>query len=229
MGRLPGHGPGYEIRRQKVIRAGARVFARKGYLAATVDDVGRAAKLSRGALYYYIGSKENLLVEIQSSVMIPLLQAVREVSNADAGPMVRLRLVSEVLLSFIFRCLDYIWVYEREYRNLGPARRRQVLEQRHEFERIVQSLIEEAIARGMAHDLNPRLAMLQYLNMHNHTYTWLPSNREWSATTLSTEYCRTLFAGFFGKNYDVETIEGLAAAYWRKYPLDLDSFLSHSK
>ncbi|WP_030621990.1 TetR/AcrR family transcriptional regulator, partial [Streptomyces fulvoviolaceus] len=68
MPRPPGHGPDFEVRRQKIIDTAAELFARQGYAATSVNDLGRAVGLAKGALYYYIGSKENLLIEIQSRV-----------------------------------------------------------------------------------------------------------------------------------------------------------------
>ncbi|MEW2397245.1 helix-turn-helix domain-containing protein [Streptomyces sp. NPDC046862] len=60
-----GSRPDYEIRRQKVIDTAARLFARKGYAATSVNDPSQAAGLAKGALYYSVGFKENLLIEIQ--------------------------------------------------------------------------------------------------------------------------------------------------------------------
>jgi len=44
--------------------------------------------------------------------------------------------------------------------------------------------------------MDARLATLQFLNLHNHTYQWARhANRHWSALELSREYCRTLLHG----------------------------------
>jgi AcrR family transcriptional regulator len=46
---------------RKLFDAGMRVFADRGYHAARVDDIVRAAKTSHGTFYLYFASKEDLL------------------------------------------------------------------------------------------------------------------------------------------------------------------------
>ena len=46
---------------RRLLDAGLRVFARRGYHAARVDDVVRAARTSHGTFYLYFANKEDLL------------------------------------------------------------------------------------------------------------------------------------------------------------------------
>ncbi len=58
-----------ELRRQEsyrghILRAAERVILRKGYSALTMDDVARAARLSKATVYKYVAGKGDLLFEI---------------------------------------------------------------------------------------------------------------------------------------------------------------------
>ncbi|GAB3378482.1 TetR/AcrR family transcriptional regulator [Amycolatopsis echigonensis] len=213
MPRPPGHGPGYEIKRQEIIDQAAALFAKHGYAATGIAELGQVAGLAKGALYYYIGSKENLLVEIQDRVLGPLLTAARQIAALDEDPVLRLRLLSETLLGNILARLDHIWVYEHDYRHLRGANRARLLRQRREFEKIVLDLLAEAMESGAFRRLDPRLAMLQFLNLHNHTYQWAHRDGQWDAEFLSREYCATLFSGFCNSGYDVAGLEKRLADY----------------
>ena len=46
---------------RKLFDAGMRVFAERGYHAARVDDIVRAARTSHGTFYLYFANKEDLL------------------------------------------------------------------------------------------------------------------------------------------------------------------------
>ena len=46
--------------RRAILEAGERLFARRGYEAATMGEIGAAAGLSRGAPAYFFGTKEDL-------------------------------------------------------------------------------------------------------------------------------------------------------------------------
>src|ERR1700712_5053805 len=61
MGRTPGATAAGT--QQRLLRAAADVFARRGYEGARVADIAATAELSNGALYSYFGSKADLLVQ----------------------------------------------------------------------------------------------------------------------------------------------------------------------
>ncbi|WP_329530388.1 TetR/AcrR family transcriptional regulator [Streptomyces sp. NBC_01450] len=223
MPRPPGHGPGFEIRRQKIIDIAASLFAQQGYAATSINDLGRAVGLAKGALYYYIGSKENLLVEIQSRVMGPLLSRARQIADLDVDPLLRLRLLSESLLTIIFRRLDHIWVYEHDYRSLSGDELKTLLAQRSDFEQLISEMLSQAMEQGMFRTMSPRLATLQFLNLHNHTYQWVKPDGQWDAQFLSHEYCATLFRGFGAPDHALPKVEKQAQEFKRDQPgLPLD-------
>lgn len=53
-----------EDRREQIIDAAMRVFARKGFAKATNKDIAREASITPGLIYYYFESKEALLKAI---------------------------------------------------------------------------------------------------------------------------------------------------------------------
>ena len=61
MGRTPGATAAST--RERLLRAAADVFGRRGYAGTRVSEIAAAAGLSNGALYAYFGSKGELLVD----------------------------------------------------------------------------------------------------------------------------------------------------------------------
>ena len=53
-----------EEAKTKIVEAARIVFAKKGYHDSTMDDVAKEVGVSKGALYSYFKSKEDLLKEI---------------------------------------------------------------------------------------------------------------------------------------------------------------------
>ncbi len=51
-------------RRESILAAAERVFVRKGISSATMEDIAREAELSKGALYLYFQSKDELFLSI---------------------------------------------------------------------------------------------------------------------------------------------------------------------
>ncbi|PBC48031.1 TetR family transcriptional regulator [Rhodococcus sp. ACS1] len=213
MPRPPGHGPGYEIKRQDIIDQAAALFAKNGYASTGIAEIIEVTGLARGALYYYIGSKENLLVEIQNRVMEPLLVSVRRIVALDEDPVLCLRMLSQALLENILARLDHVWVYEHDYRNLRGANLSRMLRQRREFEDLVEELLVAAMEAGSFRKMDPHLATRQFLNMHNHTYQWVEPGGDWDAELLSREYCATLFFGFRSPDYHNEHLDDRIREY----------------
>ena len=65
-------------RANKIGKTAARLFSRKGYLGTTMDEIAVAAKISKGGMYYYFGSKSDVLFFILSSYMDLVLQNLEE-------------------------------------------------------------------------------------------------------------------------------------------------------
>lgn len=62
-----------EFRQSEIIEAARKVFAEKGYIAATVDEIAALAALAKGTIYVYFDSKE----QIYNAVLENDLDALR--------------------------------------------------------------------------------------------------------------------------------------------------------
>jgi AcrR family transcriptional regulator len=220
-----GHGTGFASRRQEILDTAAMLFSRRGYAATGIAEIEQAVGLGRGTLYYYIGSKESLLVDIQDRVLRPLLHAARQIAELDEKPTLRLRLLSEALLEMILLRLEHVWVYEHDYRYLEGENLSRFLSQRREFESVIRGLIALGMERGEFRAMDPHLATLQFLNLHNHTYQWVHPGGKWDATTLSREYFATLLGGFGMHGAGAVGVEAELAAFRARY--EGPAFLTH--
>src|SRR5260370_33115463 len=59
--------------RERLIQGALEVFAHKGYVAATIDDIAAAAGASRATFYLHFHSKQDIIAE-QGSRMEPEVQ-----------------------------------------------------------------------------------------------------------------------------------------------------------
>jgi AcrR family transcriptional regulator len=67
---------------RKLFDAGMRVFAERGYHAARVDDIVRAARTSHGTFYLYFANKEDLL----RALAVDCAEAIAKLAD-DIGPI----------------------------------------------------------------------------------------------------------------------------------------------
>jgi AcrR family transcriptional regulator len=73
-----------DAKRTAMMQAAVRVFADKGYYAATIRDIVTAADVAVGTFYFYFPDKETLFVYLYEETAEFLLQAIRQALVARA-------------------------------------------------------------------------------------------------------------------------------------------------
>src|ERR1041385_8484468 len=73
-------------KRELILRAATRVFARNGYFNSKVADIARAADVADGTVYLYFKSKEEILHSIFDQNMTDAIASGRELIKALADP-----------------------------------------------------------------------------------------------------------------------------------------------
>jgi len=71
----------------EIIEAAMMVFAEKGFAAAKLDDIARQAGVSKGALYLYFETKEDIFRAVVAQAITPNMQAIRAMIAAHPGPL----------------------------------------------------------------------------------------------------------------------------------------------
>lgn len=193
--------------REQVVDVAVELFSKNGYASTGVADIGEAAGLARGALYYYIGSKEALLAEIHDRVMDPLLREATAIGELGVSFPARLRLLSESLLWQIVHRLDHVWVFLHEYRQLQGEYRTLFREKRQRFEGNIRDALAEGARQGALRITDLDLATLAFLNLHNYTYQWV-AGRDLSVEDLARFYCEIFLNGVLATPIDPGATDG---------------------
>jgi AcrR family transcriptional regulator len=75
-----------DARPAEIVRAAYQVFAEKGFAAAKLDDIAAEAGLSKGALYLYFETKQDIFEAVIREAVAPNIGAVEEMAEAFTGP-----------------------------------------------------------------------------------------------------------------------------------------------
>jgi AcrR family transcriptional regulator len=185
----------WQSRRQSIIDLSARVFAQRGYHNTSTIELCEANQLGKGALYYYIGSKEQLLAAIHDRVMDEVMLGANRVASAGGSPPEQLSMLGEELLDVIVRYPDHVWVFLHEFPALTGENAEQFRKRRREYEQRVEAVFEEGAELGLFRELDPRLAARAWLGMHNYTYLWLRSDGPLSAQQVAMSFADIFVRG----------------------------------
>jgi AcrR family transcriptional regulator len=74
-----------DARPAEIVAAALNVFAEKGFAAARLDDIAARAGVSKGALYLYFETKEDLFRAVVRDAVAPNLDMVRQLVEAYEG------------------------------------------------------------------------------------------------------------------------------------------------
>jgi len=101
-----------EMAREKIIQASIKLFIEKGYHGTTMDDIGAEIGVSKGTVYTYFKSKEELLKTIWTSSNQPLKELQTKFQGRDYHDVLEelYKMISEsnaLYLSFEISALSF--------------------------------------------------------------------------------------------------------------------------
>src|SRR3954465_2461683 len=83
--------PRIRLSQQVIVATASDLFARNGFGATSLDDIGEALGVTKGALYYHIKNKEEILKLIFMTVLTVSEEPLRQIAQAELPPAEKLR------------------------------------------------------------------------------------------------------------------------------------------
>jgi TetR/AcrR family transcriptional regulator, fatty acid metabolism regulator protein len=144
--------------RTKILEAAVQVFAQKGYHETRVDDIVAESKTSKGSVYFYFPSKQDIflgLIDTFSGLLENRLneaiqKEVHGVQQMDTALHICLKLFSQ------YRTLAKIALVQAVGLGVVFEERRRDLNQR--FAHIIQTRLDQAVSDGSIPPIQTELA-----------------------------------------------------------------------
>src|SRR3990172_10708777 len=136
-------------RKDQILAAAERLFREKGYLAASIGDMGRAGGGGGASLYHHIGGKEELLWVIATRAADEFFAALQPIAASGEATPLKLRKAIIAHVGVITRNLDASAVYFNEWRHLKRKQRDQFARRRDEYEGMFRTLLGQGIREGI--------------------------------------------------------------------------------
>jgi len=96
-------------RRKSILQAARELFYLHGYQASTIDKIAEKAELSKGTIYSYFDSKDELYVSAIIEAFLELEKALIVTANQDMP-------VEEKLKALYFAFVDHCLIYKEQLR-----------------------------------------------------------------------------------------------------------------
>jgi TetR/AcrR family fatty acid metabolism transcriptional regulator len=88
-------------KRERILKAAIKVFARKGFYAARVSEIAKAAGVADGTIYLYFRNKDDVLTSVFESRITRLVEVLREIVGAGGSFEDRFRRIVELQLGVL--------------------------------------------------------------------------------------------------------------------------------
>jgi TetR/AcrR family transcriptional regulator, acrAB operon repressor len=190
------------ITRATLLKTALTVFSAKGYSAATLDDVAKAAKMTRGAIYWHFKSKADLYNTLVEEVSARGTAVVQQ-AIAEGGPLIEiLRRIFVRQCALIEEDKEARAVMELALFKTGldpdlQAGRKNQLEAGNALIEGVAAAMQQGVAQGvLRNDIDPADMARAFIAFENGAIqVWLASPKSFSLKTSAESFADILIGG----------------------------------
>jgi len=158
---------------RRLLEHATKLFAKKGFDRTSVQEIVEAAGVTKGALYHYFGSKDDLLHEVYARVLRLQQERLDAFADADAPVEERLRRAAADVVVTTIDNLDDASIFFRSMHHLGPEKLKQVRSERRRYHERFRALVEEGQKKGVFSTATPADLVVDYhFGSVHHLSTW---------------------------------------------------------
>ncbi|WP_043724761.1 TetR/AcrR family transcriptional regulator [Nocardia asiatica] len=180
--------------RERIVRAAIDLFAEKGFHGTGVAEIGERADVQRGALYYHIGSKEDLLWQILRDYIQRMLADAEQIADGPGDPVTKLRGLIHSHVRLIIRHQREVAIQLRDVGALTGERAAQLQDLRDRVQHCWQRVVDAGHAEG-ALRTDDHVVTNSVLGMLNTVSFWYRPHGDRSPAEIADILTTTLLDG----------------------------------
>jgi len=180
-------------RRREILVVATRLFAEVGYEATTLEMIADELALSKPGLYYYIKSKDDVLVQIHQDIVQTIIDQAEASTTPEMSPDERLwRLIVSHVVTLCSHPARRVFLL---YRSHLSERAQDIVALRHRYQNLIETVVMEGIERGIFQVTNARLATAALLGALNWIPNWYSPEGPLSLQEIGAYFANILVGG----------------------------------
>lgn len=183
-------------RRADILQAAENVFAAKGFHAASIEEIARAAEFATGTVYLYFKDKQALYIELFEQKIKELATDIHQRVAATKHPVEALKTLVAARMAYFERNRAFFRIYAREGINSIESRQDRwqgVVQLYAEYLALIARLVQTGQRRGLIRKGNPHLFAVALSGMMIQlTRDWLQSQDD-TPLTARAQFVIDLF------------------------------------
>jgi AcrR family transcriptional regulator len=153
--------------RQRILDAAVEVFAEKGYHDARVDEIVEASGTSKGAVYFYFSSKQQIFLALIDEFARKLEQGLLEAVIREPDGIRRVNAALKSCLTIFGETRRLAKIFLVQAVGLGEAFEEKQLEIHGRFVQAIQMYLDQALADGDIPPLDTEVTAMVWMGAIN--------------------------------------------------------------
>jgi len=192
---VPAKTPDQTVRKQ-VLAAAVDLFAASGYDGTSVQQIVERAGVTKGALYHYFTAKEDILLEIYTTVFDEQMAALDHIIAMDREPEWTLREIIHSLIAVTAANVKVSAVFSREATRMDQTRWAALQDRWRGYQESVRAVIRRGQSDGsFATVASPEMASWAIFGVTTSLHTWYRPDGPKTPQQLATELSDLVLAG----------------------------------
>jgi len=182
--------------KERLLHVATRLFARHGFEGTSVQDIVDAAGVTKGAMYHYYGSKDDLLFEVYHQLLTMQTAHLDEIAGGPGTAEERLRAAAADVVITSLENLDDGIVFFRSLHMLPDDKQTQVRAERRLYHDKFKALVDDGVAAGtFRSDISSDIVVHYYLSVVNQTGSWYKPDGSLSPAQVADLFTELLIGG----------------------------------
>ncbi len=178
---------------ERLVEVARELFAERGFERTTVQDVVAAAGVTKGAMYHYFTSKDDLLAEIYARVLRMQMSRLESFVNAEGSILDRLAGAAADVVVTTIDNLPSTTIFFRSMHLLNDEHEREVRAQRRLYHDMFRQMVLDGQAAGdLRDDVDADLVVDYFFGAVHHLPMWWHPKRGVEAADVGEEFARLL-------------------------------------
>lgn len=181
--------------RERVMRAAIALFATKGFGATSVREIADAAGVTKGGVYHYFESKDDLLYEVHTRMLRMQTSRMNTIADDDSPLPERLHAIIADVVETTIANLDEAVVFFQSVHLLAADRQAQVRAERRRYHERVRELVLQGQGEGVFRaDVPADLVVHYHFGAIHRLGMWYRADGPMTAEQVGTHFADMVLA-----------------------------------